>query len=108
MRWEEARDHELAHWSALRDVIGSSSPVELLTEINAADAFCEKAREEAGEPIGSCTRCLFYQQLGGCREPGSRMSESVATGDWEGLRTQVGEVITHLRALAIPAPAQTG
>jgi hypothetical protein len=105
MSWVEARDRELAHWSAVRTAIGSASPVELLTEINAADAFCEKAREEADGEIHYCDRCLFYQQFGGCRQAGGRMSESVAARDWEGLRQQVDEVTAHLRALAVPAPA---
>ena len=103
MRWEEARDRELIHWSAIRDSIGTASPVELLIEINSADAFCEKARQEACEPADRCTRCLFYQQFGGCRETSGRMSERIAEGDWEGLRAMVDEVLAHVRALEIPA-----
>ena len=105
MSWEEARERELAHWAAVRDAIDSPSPVELLTEINAADSFCEKAREEADGPVDFCPKCLFYQQFGGCRATSSRMSESVADGDWDALRAQVDEVTAHLRALTIPSPA---
>ena len=101
MSWEEARDRELAHWSAVRDAIGTASQVELLTEINAADAFCERAREETADPAGLCSRCLFYQQFGGCRATGGRMSERVAERDWEGLREMVDEVIGRLRALDV-------
>ncbi len=101
MSWEEARTRELAHWLAIRDSIGTAAPVELLTEINAADAFCDKAREEAGSPINACARCLFYQQFGGCRATGSRMSEQVAAHDWEGLRALVDEVIARIRALDV-------
>ena len=100
--WEEARHRELAHWSAIRDAIGVAAPVELLTEINAADAFCGKAREGAEGPIDYCPRCLFYQQFGGCHEMSGRMSERAAAGDWEGLRAQVDEFMLHLRALAVP------
>jgi hypothetical protein len=103
MSWEEARSRELAHWSAVRDAIGTASQVELLTEINAADAFCEKAREEACGPTDLCARCLFYQQFGGCRATGGRMSEQVAARDWEGLRSMVDEVIARLRSLEVPA-----
>lgn len=106
MSWEEARDRELAHWAAVREAIGTASPVELLTEINATDAFCTKAREEADGPIDYCPRCLFYQQFGGCRETGGRMSESVAAEDWDGLRAQVDALTAHLRALNVP-PAET-
>jgi len=115
MNWTEARDRELAHWSAVRNAIGSASPVELLTEINAADAFCDTAKHEtvaigtvaaAGHAPGEpCPRCLFYQQFGGCRETSGRMSESVATHDWEGLRAQVDEVIAHLHGLEVPVAA---
>jgi len=105
MSWEEARDRELAHWATIQDAIGTASPVELLTEINATDAFCEKVRDEADGPIDYCPRCLFYQQFGGCRETGSRMSESVAAQDWEALRTQVDAVTAHLRALVVPPAA---
>jgi hypothetical protein len=102
MSWEEARTRELAHWLAIRDGIGTAAPVELLTEINAADAFCERAREEtADDPAGLCSRCLFFQQFGGCRATGGRMSERVAEGDWEGLRALVDEVIGRLRALDV-------
>lgn len=102
MNWEEARNRELAHWYAVRDAIGTASPVELLTEINAADAFCDKAREEAGSPLDACARCLFYQQFGGCRETSGRMSEHAAERDWEGLRAMVDDVIAHVRALEVP------
>jgi hypothetical protein len=102
MSWEEARDRELAHWSAIRDTIGTAAPVELLIEVNAADAFCDKARDEAGDPIDMCTRCLFYQQFGGCRQTSGRMSERIAERDWEGLRAMVDEVIAHVRALEVP------
>jgi hypothetical protein len=105
MSWEEARDRELAHWVTIREAIGSASPVELLTEINAADAFCQKVREEADGPIDYCPRCLFYQQFGGCRVTGSRMSESVAAHDWDALRAQVDEVTAHLRTLSVPPSA---
>jgi hypothetical protein len=103
LNWEQARNRELAHWSAIRDAIGTASPVELITEINAADALCEKSREGCEGPIDYCTRCLFYQQFGGCRQPSGRMSESVAARDWKGLRLQVDEIIAHLRALEVPA-----
>lgn len=102
MSWEEARNRELAHWSAIRDAIGVAAPVELLTEINAADALCEKARKEAGSPIDYCTRCLLYQQVGGCRETSARMSERVAARDWTGLRAMVDELVAHLHALPVP------
>jgi hypothetical protein len=98
MNWQEARDHELAHWSAIRSAIGTAAPVDLLTEINAADAFCDKARCEPGESLDYCARCRFYQQFGGCREASGRMSERAAAGDWEGLRALVDELIAHLRA----------
>jgi hypothetical protein len=61
MSWEEARDRELAHWSAVQASIGSASPIELLTEINAVDALCAQTREEGGPPapapaVSSTTR----------------------------------------------------
>jgi hypothetical protein len=105
MNWQEARDRELAHWAAIRDAIGTATPVDLLTEINAADALCERAREGAEGPLDYCTRCLFYQQLGGCRTASGRMSERVAAGDWEAVRELVDEFMAHLRALEPPAPA---
>jgi hypothetical protein len=103
MSWEEARNRELDHWSAIRNAIGSAAPVELLTEINAADAFCDKAREEPGESLDYCARCRFYQQFGGCREASGLMSERAAAGDWEGLRALVDELIAHLRAFTGPS-----
>lgn len=105
MTWKEARDREIAHWSTVRDAIGVAAPVDLLADINAADAFCEKAREEACEPVHSCDCCLFYHQFGGCREVSARMSERVAERDWEGLRALVDEFIAQLRELEVPAPA---
>jgi len=105
MDWEEARDRELAHWLAVREAVSATSQVELLTEINAADALCQKSREEAGGASGFCDRCLFYQQFGGCREVTGRMSDLVAACDWEGVRELLNGYIAHLRALRIPAPA---
>jgi hypothetical protein len=106
VNWQEARDRELAHWSAIRSAIGTAAPVDLLTEINTADAFCDKAREETGGAADYCARCRFYQQFGGCREASSRMSERVAAGDWEGLLALVDEFIAHLRAFT-PSSAMT-
>jgi hypothetical protein len=105
MNWEEARSHELSHWSAIRDAIGTAPLTELLTEINAADSFCEKAREEPGSSADLCSRCLFYQQFGGCHEVSGRMSERAAAHDWEGLRALVDELIAHVRALGVPSSA---
>lgn len=104
MSWEEARNRELAHWSAVREAVGTASQVELLTEINAADALCEKSRAEAGEGLSFCDRCLFYQQFGGCREVTGRMSDRAAARDWEGLRELLDGYIAHLRALRVPLP----
>jgi len=101
MSWEEARERELAHWTAIRDAIGTASPVELLTEINAADAFCERAQAEADSPVDACTRCRFYQQFGGCYEVSGRMSEKAAAGDWVGLRALVDGFIDQLRAVVV-------
>jgi hypothetical protein len=106
MDWESARDRELAHWTAVRDLIGTAAPVELMTEINAADALCEKAKEEAGGPLDYCPRCLFYQQFGGCRMVSGEMSDRAAARDWDGLRKLVDQFIAHLRALRVtPAAA---
>lgn len=105
MSWEEARDRELARWFAIRDAIGVTEPVKLLTEINATGTLCDKAKGETGESINYCDRCLFYQQFGGCREVSGRMSERVTESDWKGLRSLVDEFIAHLRALEIPKPA---
>lgn len=101
MSWEEARERELAHWAAIRDAIGTATPVELLTEINAADAFCEKARGESGTPVDACSRCRFYQQFGGCLEVSGRMSERAAAGDWDGLRIMVDGFMAQLRAVTV-------
>lgn len=103
MSWEDARNRELAHWSAVRAALGSASPVTLLTEINAADALCEKAKDEAAGATDYCKRCLFYQQFGGCREVTGRLSELVAAGDREGARALMDEYIAHLGALEVPS-----
>jgi len=104
MDWEEARNRELAHWSAVREAVGAASQVELLTEINAADALCEKSRTEAGGAPDFCGRCLFYQQFGGCRAATGRMSDRAAAGDWEGLRELLDGYVAHLRAFSVPHP----
>lgn len=105
MSWEEARNRELARWLSIREGIGVTEPVKLLTEINVTSTLCEKAKEGAGESLNYCDRCLFYQQFGGCREVSGRMSERVSESDWKGLRALVDEFIAHLRALEIPKPA---
>jgi len=105
MDWEEARNRELAHWSAVRESVGGASQVELLTEINAADALCDKSRAEAGEAPDFCGRCLFYQQFGGCREVTGHMSDRAAARNWEGLRELLDGYIAYLRALRVPPPA---
>lgn len=101
MDWEEARNRELVHWLSVREAVSTASQVELLTEINAADALCEKSREVAGGAGNFCNRCLFYQQFGGCREVISQMSKLAAARAWEGLNELLDGYIVHLRELRV-------
>lgn len=105
MNWNEAIDGTLRQWTAIRDSIGTASEVELLTEINAVCDLCAKSEEESGSGITRCQHCLFYQQLGGCRELSARMSEAVAEKDWDQLRRLIDTTIRDMKSLDLPAPA---
>ena len=107
MEWQEAREQTLAIWFAIRDNIGKADPLDLLTEINAMCALCEKADEEAGGPYNRCHYCLFYQQFGGCLAVNAVMSECVVARDWDRLRVKVEEFIAHLQQLKLPTEAAT-
>lgn len=103
MTWREAINGTVRQWSTIRDAIGVAAPVDLLTEINAVCDLCEKAEAEAGSGIERCRYCLFYQQFGGCQEVSGRMSEAVAAGDWDRLRSLVDQMIEGLGKLEVPA-----
>ena len=102
MTWKEAKQGTIRQWEAIRGAIGKADTVELLTEINAVCDLCEKSDQEAGTPFGRCDYCLFYQQFGGCREVSARLSELVASGELDEVRTIVGDMIRKTEALVVP------
>lgn len=102
MSWSEARAEALDTWRKLRRKIDTLDDVELLTEINARFALCEKARAEAGDELRKCPRCVFFEQYGGCREVSGEMSERVAEHDREGLVRLLDEFIGQIEALEMP------
>jgi len=107
MLWNEAKESTLRKWTAIGETVAASDPVDpvaLMAEVNARCALCDKAAEEAGGGIGKCERCLLYQQVGGCKEFGGRLSERVAERDWPGVRAMVGQAIEALHDLEVPAP----
>jgi hypothetical protein len=102
MLWREARDNTLQQWTAIQDSIGQADPLDLLTDVNAVTAICEKAKEEAGGGLGKCDYCVIYQQFGSCKEFSGRLSEKIAEKDWQGVRDMVGTAINTLERLDVP------
>lgn len=102
MTWNEAKQGTIRQWESIRDAIGKADTVELLTEINAVCDLCGKADQEAGTPFARCDYCLFYQQFGGCREVSARLSELVASGELDEVRTVVDDMIHKTEALVVP------
>lgn len=108
MRWDEARDETLNTWRRIRASIGEASDVDLLTEINAVCALCERAEEEQhahGEEGSRCDYCVAFQQFGGCYGATREMSERVAMGDLDGLRELVDDFIGRLQAIELSDPS---
>jgi len=105
MLWSEAKEKTLRKWTAIEEAVGSADPVDLMTEVNATCAICDKAKEEAGGGIGKCELCLLYQQLGGCKEFGGRLSERVAEKDWPQVQAMVAKAVEALRSLEVPPAA---
>jgi hypothetical protein len=105
MLWSEAKESTLRKWTAIEAAVGASDPVDFLAEVNAVCALCDKAKEEAGGGVGKCDSCLLYQQVGGCKEFGGRLSERVAARDWPQVRTMVGQAIEALRSLEVKPEA---
>lgn len=105
MTWNEARDTTLHQWLAIRESLPSDDPVALLTEINVVCDLCQRAGQAAGGDLDRCQYCIFYQQLGGCREVNAQMSEGVVAKDWERVRSLVDAFIANLRRLEVPPEA---
>jgi hypothetical protein len=102
MTWNEAKQGTIRQWEAIRNAIGKSDRVELLTEINAVCDLCEKSDQEAGTPFARCDYCLFYQQFGGCLEVSARLSELVVSDKLDEVRTIVDDMIRKTKALVLP------
>ena len=105
MEWSQAREKTLQQWTAIRDSIGNADVVDLLTDVSAITAICEKAKEEAGTGLGKCDFCPIYQQYGGCKEWGGRLSERIAEKDWPAARAMVDTAIATLERLEISPEA---
>lgn len=102
MTWKEAKEGTLRQWMAIRDLIGDTDTVTLLTEINAVCDLCEKTDEMAGTPYGRCDYCLFYQQFGGCREVSAQLSELVVANQLKDVRVLVDDMIRKTQELKVP------
>jgi hypothetical protein len=103
--WADARRRTVAKWQAIRFAAGHEHPLDLLEEVNAADALCaeaDKERDAAGEGR-RCDHCLMYQQFGGCQEVLGRLSERIAAHDWPAVRSYADEMLARLQALEPPA-----
>jgi hypothetical protein len=99
MDWRQARDATLSDWRRIRASIGEADPIELLTDVNAVCALCEKADEEPPEGKSRCERCLVARQFGGCSQLNGLMSEKIAEHDWEGLTALVDEFLHELETV---------
>jgi hypothetical protein len=103
--WAEARRRTLAQWQAIRFAAGHEHPLDLLEEVNAADALCAEAAEtrDAAGPGPRCEHCLLYQQMGGCQEVLGRLRDRIAAHDWPAVRAYADEMIGRLKTLQPPA-----
>lgn len=108
MDWKEARDSTLVYWKELRDVLHEKDETELLTDINAVNDLCQKARNEADGAWGRCRFCIAYQQFGGCTGVSLRMSECVVDRDLAALRELVDWFIEQLESLSVSEPGASG
>jgi hypothetical protein len=104
--WNEARRLTIAKWQAIRFAAGRDHPLDLLEEVNAADALCAKAgevRDAAGDQATRCQHCLIYEQFGGCQEILGRLSERIVAHDWPAVRGHADEMLARLQTLKPPA-----
>lgn len=105
--WNEARRATIARWQGIRAAAGQTHPLDLLEEVNAADALCAAADEDRDAAGGGlrCEHCQFYEQFGGCQEVLGRLSERIAAHDWPAVRRHADEVLARLQALQPPPQA---
>ena len=99
MNWQQARDETLSDWRRIQASIGTADPIDLLIDINAVCALCEKADEGKADGESRCERCLVAQQFGGCRDLNGLMSDRVAAHDWDTLRELVDQFVSELEAV---------
>jgi hypothetical protein len=110
MTWKEAKQQTVAQWRLLIDRIGHDDVLDLLIELNAVTALCERARVEAlehGEPR-KCQYCLAYDQLGGCGAVEEVLSEKLVAGEWDEARDLARRILADLESLEVPAPELSG
>ena len=104
--WNEARRLTIAKWQAIRYAAGREHPLDLLEEVNAADALCAEAKQEVGpEGDNRCNNCAMYRQFGGCQEVLGRLSDRISAHDWPAVRRYADEMIGRLEALQFPPSA---
>jgi hypothetical protein len=102
MDWQEARDNTIRYWKSIRDSMNEMDQIELLSEINAVNDLCEKAKEESHGHPDRCSYCLAYQQFGGCMGISLQMSECVVEGRMDELRELVDRFIDQLEEVKLP------
>src|SRR5688500_4767046 len=104
MTWTEAKQQTVAQWRSLVERIGHDDVLDLLIELNAVTALCERARVDALQRGDSrkCQYCLAYEQLGGCGEVEEVLSEKLVSGEWDEARDLARRILGDLESLQVP------
>lgn len=117
MKWEQARQESIEKWLQVDGMVqemvdeGRRDPVDLLTQIAEACAFCETAMEHrahgdaplAGlKGMNKCHYCEAYAFYGGCQEPIHHLNQAIADENWEGVRGRIREIVKALEGMELP------
>ena len=104
MNWEEAKTGTITQWEAIRDSIGVSDEVTLLTDINAVSDLCQLAKGEAvqHDDLVKCHFCPAYEQFGGCKQVCGELSDLAVRKDFDAMRDMIQSFIDRLQTLDPP------
>lgn len=104
MTWAEAKQKTVEQWRTLIPRIGVDDPLELLSEVNAVNALCDRARVEAArhDDWRKCRFCIAFEQLGGCGAVEAVLSEKILAREWDEARDLARRVLGELIALEVP------
>lgn len=102
MDWKKAKQRTLGEWLRIRSALTDGDALQLVTDINAVCALCEKAREVAGSAAERCSQCIAFGDTKICEDYRFKLSELILDRDEAAATVLLEEIIQRVRDAPLP------